>query len=189
MSTTPTFASLGIGDRTELSHELTRTDLVRYAGASGDFNPMHHDDEAARASGLPSVFGHGMFSAGLLARALTSWLGVGSLRRYGVRFTKQTWPGDTLTALAEVTSMLPEDGGGLVELACSLVDVEGVAVVSGQAVAELSTIAPGKRSSRDLEPASGRDPIGDSPHIGRPMPSTVCVVERGPVRAFAAGAR
>src|SRR5262245_65837494 len=77
-----------------LSHELTRTDLVRYAGASGDFNPMHHDEVAAQAAGLPSVFGHGMFSMGLLGRALTDYVGIGNLRKYQVRFTKQTWPGE-----------------------------------------------------------------------------------------------
>ena len=50
----------------EFTHELSRTDLVMYAGASGDFNPMHHDEVKAKDSGLPSVFGHGMFTACLL---------------------------------------------------------------------------------------------------------------------------
>src|SRR5437763_1688978 len=76
----------------EFSHELTRTDLVMYAGASGDFNPMHHDEVKAKDSGLPSVFGHGMFTAGILGKALTDFVGVGNLREYKVRFTKQTWP-------------------------------------------------------------------------------------------------
>ena len=56
-----------------VSHKLGRTDLVQYAGASGDYNPMHTDEVAAQAAGLPSVFGHGMFSMGLLGRALTDW--------------------------------------------------------------------------------------------------------------------
>ena len=68
-----------------------------YAGASGDFNPMHHDEVAAKDAGLPSVFGHGMFTMGLLGKALTDYVGVGNLERYRVRFTKQTWPGETLT--------------------------------------------------------------------------------------------
>ena len=75
------------------SHKLTRTDLVKYAGASGDFNPMHTDEVSAQAAGLPSVFGHGMFTMGMLGTALTDYVGVGNLRRYKVRFTKQTWPG------------------------------------------------------------------------------------------------
>ena len=72
---------------------LDRTDLVRYAGASGDYNPMHHDEVKAKAAGQPSVFGHGMFSMGLLGTAITDYVGVGNVRRYQVRFAKQTWPG------------------------------------------------------------------------------------------------
>ena len=86
------------GDEAEvLSHKLTRTDLVMYAGASGDFNPMHTDEVSAQAAGLPSVFGHGMFSMGLLGTALTNYVGVGNLKSYKVRFTKQTWPDEELT--------------------------------------------------------------------------------------------
>src|SRR3954471_15175106 len=81
-----------------VSHKLTRTDLVMYAGASGDFNPMHTDEVAAKAAGLPSVFGHGMFSAGLLAKAITDYVGVANLKSYKVRFTKQTWPDEVLTS-------------------------------------------------------------------------------------------
>src|SRR5918993_923708 len=61
----------------DFSHTLTRTDLVMYAGASGDFNPMHHDEIQAQAAGLPSVFGHGMFTMGLLGKAITDWVGIG----------------------------------------------------------------------------------------------------------------
>ena len=86
-----------VGDQAPpIEHKLTRTDLVMYAGASGDFNPMHHDEVAAQEAGLPSVFGHGMFTAGLLATAVTNYVGIGNLTSYRVRFTKQTWPGETL---------------------------------------------------------------------------------------------
>src|SRR5206468_8125827 len=77
---------------------VTRTDLVRYAGASGDFNPLHHDDEYARASGLPGLMAHGMFSAGLLASFVTRWFGPGSVRRFKVRFKEPVFPGDRLSA-------------------------------------------------------------------------------------------
>ena len=80
-----------------------------YAGASGDFNPMHPDEVAAQAAGLPSVFGHGMFTVGLLGKALTDYVGVGNLRNYKIRFTKQTWPGETLTT--HVTVAKKYDGG------------------------------------------------------------------------------
>jgi acyl dehydratase len=119
------------------SHELTRTDLVMYAGASGDFNPMHHDEVKAQESGLPSVFGHGMFTAGMLATALTDYVGIGNLRHYKVRFTKQTWPGETLTTKVRVTGKREERGDRLVELECEVVNQDGEAKIAGTAVAAL----------------------------------------------------
>ena len=119
------------------SHELTRTDLVRYAGASGDYNPMHHDEVKAQAAGMPSVFGHGMFSAGLLASALTDYVGEGSLTRYAVRFTKQAWPGDVLNTKITITAV----DGSDVTLSCELITEKGVTVISGEANATLSSKA------------------------------------------------
>src|SRR6202451_3396981 len=97
------FEDVEVGDEAPVvTHKLTRTDLVMYAGASGDFNPMHHDEIAAQQAGLPSVFGHGMFTAGLLATAVTNYVGIGNLKSYRVRFTKQTWPGEVLTTSVTV---------------------------------------------------------------------------------------
>src|SRR6202040_3133683 len=91
------FDEVAVGDEAPvLSHKLTRTDLVKYAGASGDFNPMHHDEVKAVAAGQPSVFGHGMFSMGFLGSAITDYIGVGHVRRFQVRFAKQTWPDEGL---------------------------------------------------------------------------------------------
>jgi acyl dehydratase len=120
-----------------VSHELTRTDLVMYAGASGDFNPMHHDEVKAKEAGLPSVFGHGMFSMGLLGRAITDWVGIGNLRNFKVRFTKQTWPGETLTSKIVVTAKRKDEGVNLVDLDVSLTNQSGEVKVSGTAVAAL----------------------------------------------------
>src|SRR5882724_2257224 len=117
-----------------INHELTRTDLVMYAGASGDFNPMHTDEVAAKAAGLPSVFGHGMFSAGLLATAITNYVGVGNLKSYCVRFTKQTWPGEVLTTSVTVREKRP---GNEVVLDCSVVNEHGETKIQGEAVAVL----------------------------------------------------
>jgi acyl dehydratase len=75
---------------------LTRTDFVRFAGAGGDFNPLHHDDEYARAAGFPSVFAMGQLQAGLLSRLAADWLGVANVRSYKVRFKAKVWPGDVL---------------------------------------------------------------------------------------------
>ena len=121
----------------EVSQELGRTDLVMYAGASGDFNPMHHDEVAAQAAGLPSVFGHGMFTMGLLGKAITDYVGVGNLRLYKVRFTKQTWPGEQLTTHITVAKKYDEGDEHRVDLECEVVNQDGEAKVSGLAIAAL----------------------------------------------------
>ena len=118
-----------------ISHALTRTDLVMYAGASGDFNPMHHDEVAAQAAGLPSVFGHGMFTAGLLATAVTNYVGIGTLKSYRVRFTKQSWPGETLTTQVTVRE---KRANNEVVLDCAVVNENGEAKIQGEAVAVLA---------------------------------------------------
>lgn len=132
------FDDVNEGDEApELRHELTRTDLVMYAGASGDFNPMHHDEVKAKEAGLPSVFGHGMFSMGLLGKAITDWVGIGNLRRYSVRFTKQTWPGETLVSTVTVKAKRKEDGENLVDLDVALANQDGEVKVAGEATAAL----------------------------------------------------
>jgi acyl dehydratase len=136
-TTTPAFEDLKVGDAAPplVIERLTRTHFVRYAGASGDFNPMHHDDTVAQKAGSPSVFGHGMLTAGLLARVVKDWLGPEALRRFHVRFAKQVWPDDTLTCTATVTAVREEDGEGLVDLECAVTNQDGVAVVTGTATA------------------------------------------------------
>ena len=132
------FDDVNEGDEAPVvSHVLTRTDLVMYAGASGDFNPMHHDEVKAKEAGLPSVFGHGMFSMGLLGRAITDWIGIGNLRSFKVRFTKQTWPGETLASKIVVTSKRKEDDANLVDLEVELANEKGEVKVAGSAVATL----------------------------------------------------
>ena len=123
----------------EFAHELTRTDLVTYAGASGDFNPMHTDEVKAKEAGLPSVFGHGMFTAGLLGKALTDYVGVGNLRTYKIRFTKQTWPGEVLTTRVTVAKKYEEGNEHRIDLECAVMNQSGEAKLSGVAVAALPT--------------------------------------------------
>ncbi len=117
---------------------LTRTDLVRYAGASGDYNPMHHDDIQATAAGQPSVFGHGMFSMGVVGTALTDFVGPGNVRAFSVRFAKQTWPGEKLSTRIVVTAVRSEGGEQLVDLDVGLANAEGEEKVTGTATAVLS---------------------------------------------------
>jgi acyl dehydratase len=126
------FDSINVGSEAPVvSHKLTRTDLVKYAGASGDFNPMHSDEFAAKAAGLPSVFGHGMFSMGLLGRAITDWAGAGNLLNYRVRFTKQTWPNETLSSKIVVTGKEKTGAGNVITADISLVNENGEVKLSG----------------------------------------------------------
>ena len=100
---------------------LTRTDFVRYQGASGDFNPIHHDEEYAKEAGFPTVVSVGMLQAGILATFATDWLGADSIRTFGFQFREQVWPGDTLTCSGTVTKRYEADGERRVDvdLACT----------------------------------------------------------------------
>jgi acyl dehydratase len=135
--TTPTFADVTVGDEAPplVVEKLSRTNFVRYAGASGDFNPMHHDDTIATQAGNPSVFGHGMLTAGLMARVVKDWFGPEAMRMYKVRFSKQVWPGDTLTFSATVSGKREENGEQLVDLDLKATNQDGVEVMTGTATA------------------------------------------------------
>lgn len=142
MSGNPKIAAdaLVVGQEREqvLVENLSRTQIVQYAGASGDFNPIHHDETfATGAAGYPSVFAHGMLTMGLTGRLLTDWLGDGVLREYGVRFVNQVWPGDTLTARGTVRALEPEGDGSRVEIDMVTVNQRDESVVKGNATAWL----------------------------------------------------
>jgi acyl dehydratase len=133
-------SSLAVGDSRELVlvDDLTRTQIVMYAGASGDYNPLHTDDKFAReVAGYPGVFAHGMLTMGMTGRVLTDWFGDGRLTRYGVRFVKQVWPGDRLTATATVDAVREQDGVHYADVSVVTVNQDGDTVVSGTAAARL----------------------------------------------------
>ena len=125
--------AIAVGDTAPplVIENLTRTNFVRYAGASGDFNPMHHDDTIAAQVGNPSVFGHGMLTAGLMARVVKDWLGPEALRRIQVRFAKQVWPGETLTFTATVMAVHDDT----VDLELQAANAEGEVKLTGTATA------------------------------------------------------
>jgi 3-hydroxybutyryl-CoA dehydratase len=105
---------------------ITRTDIVRFAGAGGDFNPLHHDEEYARAAGFPTVFAMGQFQAALLSRLVADWLGLENVRSYKVRFKAKVWPGDVLVLRGHEVAR--EDGIVSCELEAVREDGDEVAV-------------------------------------------------------------
>ena len=120
---------------------LTRTDLVRYAGASGDFNPIHHDEEFARMAGNPTVFGHGMLTAGFVAKCITDVVGVENLRRYKVRFASRVWPGDTISCKGRITKKYEQDGEKRIDGEVVALTQKGEVAVTGNFTAALPSRA------------------------------------------------
>ena len=131
---------LKVGDsyQEEICNNLSRTQIVMYAGTSGDYNPLHSDEIfTTEIAGYPSVFAHGMLTMGMTGKMLTNCVGDGQLTYYGVRFTSQVWPGDTLTATATVTDIREEDGQQIADLDLSTTNEEGTEVIKGKASARL----------------------------------------------------
>jgi acyl dehydratase len=129
-------SKLKVGDvhSARLVEDLKRTQIVQYAGASGDYNPLHTDEIfTTKVAGYPSVFAHGMLTMGMTGKMLTDYVGDARLTKFGVRFTNQVWPGDTLDATATVTDI----HDGLVDLAVETKNQNGVTVVSGTAQARI----------------------------------------------------
>jgi acyl dehydratase len=133
-------SKLKVGDThtARLVDDLKRTQIVQYAGASGDYNPLHTDEIfTTKVAGYPSVFAHGMLTMGMTGKMLTDYVGDARLTKYGVRFTSQVWPGDTLDSTATVKEIKDAGGKKLVELDISTKNQNGVEVLSGYAEARI----------------------------------------------------
>jgi acyl dehydratase len=131
---------LKVGDSftQRLVEDLKRTQIVQYAGASGDYNPLHTDEVfTTKVAGYPSVFAHGMLTMGMTGKMLTDHFGDGKLTKYGVRFTAQVWPGDSLDATATVTNVSEENGVKLIDVDVITKNQNGVEVVKGYAQARV----------------------------------------------------
>jgi acyl dehydratase len=133
-------SALKVGDTysERVVDNLSRTQIVQYAGTSGDYNPLHTDEVyTTQVAGYPSVFAHGMLTMGLTGKMLTNYVGDGRLTKFGVRFTNQVWPGDTLDAKATVAEIREEGGVKLADLTLSTVNQDGKEVMTGTATARL----------------------------------------------------
>ena len=133
-------SQLKVGDthNERVVEDLKRTQIVQYAGASGDYNPVHTDEIfATKVAGYPSVFAHGMLTMGTTGMMLTNYVGDGRLTKYGARFTNQVWPGDDLEAKATVEAIREENGHYYADLKVETVNQNGVVVLSGNASARI----------------------------------------------------
>lgn len=133
-------SELNVGDTYEecLVEDLTRTQIVMYAGASGDYNPVHSDELfTTQIAKYPTVFAHGMLTMGMTGKLLTNYVGDGRLTKYGVRFSRQVWPGDTLNGKATVEEIREEDNVHYVDLTVETVNQDGQTVMTGNATARI----------------------------------------------------
>jgi acyl dehydratase len=117
-------------ERTEtMVEKVDRAMFVRYAGASGDFNPIHWNEDFAKSAGYPGVFAQGMFTAGVLATFLTNWVGETHVRRFRTRFVGQVWPGEQIICSAKVTSV----ADGMAEVDLVVTNEKGEKKIDGDA--------------------------------------------------------
>ena len=116
---------------------VDRVQLARYAGASGDFNPVHVDETYARSLGMPSVYAPGMLVMGFLGQLVSDWARGAQLRRYSVKFSKIVWPGDTVVCKGRVTERWGDEGRYYAELDLWAENQKGELVLRGGAQIQL----------------------------------------------------
>jgi acyl dehydratase len=123
---------------------ISRTDIVRYQGASGDFNPIHHDIEFAKSAGFEDVFVVGMLIAGYLATFASDLVGVEFITNFKIRFQAQTWPGDLIICSAKIISAQQQVNGNQTQVTLELIakNQSGVLAATAQADAQISTNSP-----------------------------------------------
>jgi acyl dehydratase len=121
---------------------IQQIQLTRYAGASGDFNPIHQDDEFAKAAGMGGVFGHGMLTMGFVAQAVTDWAGAGTVKKLGVRFAGLVRLKDVITCKGRVLGKSSKNGRHLVDVELWAENQKGEKVLTGKATVALPSREP-----------------------------------------------
>lgn len=187
MNTAPEGSSLVVaadGKRSRLLlGEITRTDIVRFAGAGGDFNPIHHDEPFAIAQGYPSVFAMGMLTAGMGARLLTDWFGLTNLNTYSVRFASPVWPGESLTAEGVIEE---GDADSPARIVLTVINQSGEKKISGTASIRSSALEKARGeglTERSSLSANDDDPLAK--RIGEVVHEVSFPIERGKIREYA----
>src|SRR5256886_17478499 len=137
------FEDVTVGDELPrlVKGPIEQIQLTRYAGASGDFNPIHQDEAFARAAGMGGVFAHGMLSMGFVAQAITDWAGAGTVRKVGVRFAALVRLTDVVTCRGRVLSKPSKDDADLVFPEAGAANQRREKVVRGRATVALASQA------------------------------------------------
>ncbi len=138
------FEDVQVGDEIPslVKGPIQQIQLTRYAGASGDFNPIHQDDEFAKAAGMGGVFGHGMLTMGFVAQAVTDWVGAGRVRRIGVRFTGLVRLKDVITCRGRILGKSSKDDVNLIDLEIWAENQKGEKIVTGKATVAVPSREP-----------------------------------------------
>ena len=121
---------------------IQQIQLTRYAGASHDFNPIHQDEEFARASGMGGVFAHGMLTMGFVAQSVTDWAGAGAVKKIGVRFAGLVRLKDVITCKGRVLDKSSKDGLHTVDVELWAENQKGEKVITGKATVAVETRLP-----------------------------------------------
>jgi acyl dehydratase len=138
-TTAPDPDSLAVGDTgpTVVVEDLERRHFVKFAGASGDFNPIHYNEPYAKEAGNESVFGQGMLNMGIASRVLTDWFGLAPISRFRTRFQSRAWPGDTLTTTGKIVDISRKDDETSVRVELRMTNQDDEPIVTGDATVRL----------------------------------------------------
>ncbi|MFY2557750.1 MaoC family dehydratase [Corallococcus terminator] len=150
------FESIRVGDELPALAKapVDRVQLSRYAGASGDYNPVHVDELYAKSVGMPSVYAPGMLVMGMLGQLISDWARGGQMRRYNVRFIKMVWPGDTVVCKGRVSNRHGTAGRYFVDIDLWAENQRGELVMKGGAQIQLFYSLEDENRQR-----SGQSPI------------------------------
>ncbi len=127
----------GVERKETMVEKVDRAMFVRYAGASGDFNPIHWNEDFAKSAGYPGVFAQGMWTAGVLGTFLTNWAGEENVRKFRTRFVGQVWPGESVICSGSVMKVYEENGETRADIDLEVTNEKGERKIDGSATVAL----------------------------------------------------
>ena len=128
---------VGTKNSKTMIEKVDRGMFIRDAGASGDFNPIHWNEDFAKSAGYPGVFAQGMFTAGVLGTFVTDWLGEDKVRKFRTRFVGQVWPGETVICEGTVTNVYDEGAEKRADIDLLVTNEKGDKKIDGSATVVL----------------------------------------------------